>query len=265
MSISVKLEVFEGPLDLLLHLIDKNKVNIYDIPIIEITEQYIDYINDMKYKDLGSMSEFLVMASELLRIKSKMLLPKDEDDEDDEDPRYELVERLLEYKMFKYISNVLKDKEVNASKTIFKESTVPKEVYEFKEEVDPAQLTDGLSVMDIHKTFLSIMKKQKEKIDPIRSKFGDIEQEKVNMADKLNFIVNYTYDHKKYTFTDLLTDNISKQELIVTFLGVLELIKRGQVVIKQNKLFDDFIITRTDKAINKNEDSIQTEALLSEN
>src|SRR5699024_8707815 len=114
MSISVKLEAFEGPLDLLLHLIDKNKVNIYDIPIIEITKQYLDYIQEMETKDLDSISDFLVMASTLINIKSKMLLPKDEELESEEDPRTELVERLLEYKMFKYISSILKDKEILA-------------------------------------------------------------------------------------------------------------------------------------------------------
>ena len=107
MSISVKLEAFEGPLDLLLHLIDKNKLNIYDIPITLITDQYMEYINAMEEKDLEIMSEFLVMAATLIHIKSKMLLPKVEveEDEEDYDPRQELVERLLEYKKFKYISN----------------------------------------------------------------------------------------------------------------------------------------------------------------
>ncbi|MEG2774828.1 MAG: segregation/condensation protein A, partial [Acetivibrio sp.] len=112
MSISVKLEAFEGPLDLLLHLIDKNKVNIYDIPIAMITEQYLEYIAAMKTKDMDIMSEFLVMAATLLNIKSRMLLPKDEtQEEEEEDPRKELVERLLEYKMYKYISYELKDRQ----------------------------------------------------------------------------------------------------------------------------------------------------------
>lgn len=102
-AIDVKLNVFEGPLDLLLHLIEKNKVNIYDIPIVTITEQYLEYVNNMEEEDLDVMSEFLVMAATLIKIKSKMLLPKDEEDpEDEEDPREELVRRLLEYKMYKY-------------------------------------------------------------------------------------------------------------------------------------------------------------------
>ncbi|WP_208896270.1 segregation and condensation protein A, partial [Coprococcus sp. ART55/1] len=108
-AIDVKLNVFEGPLDLLLHLIEKNKVNIYDIPIVTITEQYLEYVNNMEEEDLDVMSEFLVMAATLIKIKSKMLLPKDEEDpEDEEDPREELVRRLLEYKMYKYAAGELK-------------------------------------------------------------------------------------------------------------------------------------------------------------
>jgi len=105
MGIPVKLQVFEGPLDLLLHLIDKNKIDIYDIPIVEITEQYMDYIRQMKEADLNIMSEFMVMAATLLDIKCRMLLPKEVNEEgEEEDPREELVQQLLEYKMYKYMS-----------------------------------------------------------------------------------------------------------------------------------------------------------------
>ena len=108
-ALDVKLNVFEGPLDLLLHLIEKNKVQIFDIPIVTITDQYIEYINNMEEEDLDVMSEFLVMAATLIRIKSKMLLPKDEEvSEEEEDPRDELVRRLLEYKMYKYAACELK-------------------------------------------------------------------------------------------------------------------------------------------------------------
>ena len=104
MGIPVKLEVFEGPLDLLLHLIDKNKIDIYDIPIVEITNQYMEYIRNMQREDLNIMSEFLVMAATLLDIKCRMLLPKEVNEEgEEEDPRQELVEQLLQYKMYKYI------------------------------------------------------------------------------------------------------------------------------------------------------------------
>ncbi len=259
MSISVKLEVFEGPLDLLLHLIDKNKVNIYDIPINEITEQYIDYIQKVEYNALDSMSEFLVLASELISIKSKMLLPKDEEDESDEDPRHELVERLLEYKMFKYISDLLKDKELDASKTIYKEPTIPDEVNYYKEEIDPSDVLGDITLSNIQKVFTSLLKKQGDKIDPIRSKFGEIKQEKISVEDKLKEIIKYASNHKKFLFTDLLSEHISKPELIVVFLGILELTKSGQVVIRQNNLFDDFIITRVNNKFRIKE---PTEAVL---
>ena len=111
MAIPVKLNVFEGPLDLLLHLIDKNKIDIYDIPIVEITDQYMEYIHAMEKEDLGVMSEFMVMAATLLDIKCRMLLPKEINEEgEEEDPRAELVQKLLEYKMYKYMSYELKDK-----------------------------------------------------------------------------------------------------------------------------------------------------------
>lgn len=127
MALSVKLQAFEGPLDLLLHLIEKNKVDIYDIPIVEITEQYLDYIKAMETEDMNVMSEFLVMAATLLDIKCKMLLPKEVNEEgEEEDPRAELVQKLLEYKMYKYMSYELKDRQVDAARTLFKGKTMPK-------------------------------------------------------------------------------------------------------------------------------------------
>ena len=120
MGIPVKLEVFEGPLDLLLHLIDKNKIDIYDIPIVEITNQYMEYIRGMQKEDLNVMSEFLVMAATLLDIKCKMLLPKEVNEEgEEEDPRKELVEQLLQYKMYKYMAYELKDRQSDAEQVLF--------------------------------------------------------------------------------------------------------------------------------------------------
>ena len=126
MKIDVKLEAFEGPLDLLLHLIEKNKVNIYDIPIVEITNQYMEYLREMERRSsLESMSEFLVMAATLLKIKSRMLLPKEEKEEEG-DPREELVQRLMEYKMYKYAAGELKDLTVDAEKVFYKPETIPR-------------------------------------------------------------------------------------------------------------------------------------------
>ena len=185
MGINVKLQVFEGPLDLLLHLIDKNKVNIYDIPIVMITEQYMEYVDNMDKEDLDVVSEFLVMAATLLDIKSRMLLPKEVNEEgEEEDPRAELVEKLLEYKLFKYMSYELKDKQVDAQKAFYKEPTIPPEVEAYKPPINIEELIGDTTLARLNTIFQEVMKRKEEKIDPIRSKFGKIEKEKVSMADK---------------------------------------------------------------------------------
>ncbi len=244
MGIPVKLDVFEGPLDLLLHLIDKNKVNIYDIPIVLITEQYMDYIKHMERKDLNIMSEFLVMAATLLHIKSKMLLPKEETSEEEvEDPRAELVERLLEYKMYKYMSYQLKDRQFDASKMIFKESSIPNEIKGYREEISVDQILANLTLAKLNAIFESVMKRQVDKVDQIRSKFGEIEKEVVNLEDKLVFIEQYGRTHRTFLFRKLLESQTSKMEIIVIFLGVLELMKIGKLIISQENVFDDIFIT----------------------
>jgi Uncharacterized conserved protein len=257
MGIPVKLEAFEGPLDLLLHLIDKNKVNIYDIPIIEITEQYLDYIRQMDTKDLDVMSEFLVMAATLVNIKSKMLLPVEvNEDEEVIDPRQELVERLLEYKMYKYASEELKDKQLDASRILFKPPTIPDEIADFKEEIDVEGLLSDLTLNKLHEIFKSIVKKQVDKIDPIRSKFGKIEREEINLSSKINQIQEYGLKNRKFSFRALLEAQHTKMEVIVTFLGILELIKIGRINIEQECLFDDIMITYlADDIIQMEEDS----------
>ncbi len=173
MAITVKLQVFEGPLDLLLHLIEKNKVDIYDIPIVEITRQYLEYIRQMETEDMNVMSEFLVMASTLIDIKCRMLLPREVDEEgEEEDPRAELVEKLLEYKMYKYMSYELKDKQMDAGRNLFKKPTVPKEIMEYREPVDYDQLLGDMTLSRLQAVFRDILKKQEDRIDPIRSRYG---------------------------------------------------------------------------------------------
>ncbi len=244
MSIPVKLEAFEGPLDLLLHLIDKNKVSIYDIPIVVITEQYLEYIRQMDSKNLEIMSEFLVMAATLVNIKSKMLLPVEETEEEEAvDPRQELVNRLLEYKMYKYISEELKDRELDASRVMFKPPTIPQEIADYKEDIQVEDLLSDLTLAKLHEIFKSIVKKQVDKIDPIRSKFGKIEKEEINLDAKFIQIQEYGLLHKKFSFRSLLEAQHTRMEVIVTFLGILELIKIGRISIEQECLFDDIIIT----------------------
>ena len=199
MGIPVKLEVFEGPLDLLLHLIEKNKIDIYDIPIVEITDQYMEYIHAMEREDLGVMSEFMVMAATLLDIKCKMLLPKEVNEEgEEEDPRAELVEKLLEYKMYKFMS---------------------------REPVDPKERLAGLTLEKLKAISKSIIRRQEDKVDPIRSKFGTIEKEEVSLSDKMIEIKDFARTHRKFSFRNLLESQCSKVQVIVTFLSILELMK----------------------------------------
>lgn len=244
MELNVKLQAFEGPLDLLLHLIDKNKVNIYDIPIVEITNQYMEYIEEMKKQDLNIMSEFLVMAATLLDIKSKMLLPKveTEDDEDEVDPRAELVEQLLEYKMYKCMSYELRDRQMGAEQVFYKERTLPDEVLQFEQPIDLNQLMADVTLQKLSTVFQSVMRRQENRVDPIRSQFGTIRKEEVSMEDKMVYVREYAKKHAKFSFRTLLEAQASKTEIIVTFLSILELMKDGTISIFQEHTFDDIYI-----------------------
>ena len=245
MGIPVKLQVFEGPLDLLLHLIDKNKIDIYDIPIVEITNQYMEYIKAMEKEDLNVMSEFLVMAATLLDIKCKMLLPKEvNEDGEEEDPRQELVEQLLEYKMYKYMSYELKDRELESERVMYKTPTIPQEVMEYEQPVNLDELLEDLTLQKLNHIFKDVMKRQVDKIDPVRSKFGKIEKEEVTVSDKLVLVTDYAREHKKFSFRTLLTKQSSKTQIVVTFLALLQLMKEGVLYIEpQEQPFDDIRIT----------------------
>ncbi len=243
MNLEFKLQVFEGPLDLLLHLIDKNKVNIYDIPIVEITAQYVEYVRQMDKQDLNLVSEFLVMAATLLDIKAKMLLPKDPDnEEEEEDPRAELVEKLLEYKRYKYMSYELRDRQIDAEKNMYKKPTVPDEVKKYEPPVELDKLLDGITLKKLNAIFNEVLKKQVDKIDPIRSKFGKIEKEEVSLEDKMNYVETYAVKNKHCSFRQILGRQCSKIHIIVTFLAILELMKVGKISIKQDNIFDDIQI-----------------------
>ena len=243
MGIPVKLQVFEGPLDLLLHLIDKNKIDIYDIPIVEITNQYMEYIQAMEKEDLNIMSEFLVMAATLLDIKCKMLLPKEVNEEgEEEDPRQELVEQLLEYKMYKYMSYELRDRQMDGEQVLYKAPSIPNEVLEYVEPVDLDELLGDLTLAKLNRIFKEVMKKQVDKIDPVRSKFGKIEKEEVTLPDRLDFVSEYARTHSRFSFRSLLEQQTSRTQIVVTFLAVLQLMKEGVILIRQEHAFDDILI-----------------------
>ena len=244
MGIPVKLQVFEGPLDLLLHLIDKNKIDIYDIPIVEITNQYMEYIKAMEKEDLNVMSEFLVMAATLLDIKCKMLLPKEvNEDGEEEDPRQELVEQLLEYKMYKYMSYELKDRELESERVMYKTPTIPQEVMEYEQPVNLDELLGNLTLQKLNHIFKDVMKRQVDKIDPVRSKFGKIEKEEITVEVKMTEVEAYALMHERFSFRDLLTSQSSKTQIVVTFLVILEMMKAGKISIEQEQPFDDIVIT----------------------
>ncbi len=242
-KLEFKINEFQGPLDLLLHLIEKNKFNIFDIPIVEITEQYLEYVNAMQESNLDIMSEFLVMAATLISIKAKMLLPKEEEEEEDEeDPRAELVRRLLEYKMYKYASYELKDMEMDAVRAYYKPATIPEEVKQYKEEIDPAEVVGDTTLAMLNEIFNQVMKRTVDRVDPIRSKFGTIEKEEVRIEDKMDEIRTSVKGLKGINFRTLLEMQASRINIIVTFLAILELMKVGDIVIRQDELFGDIII-----------------------
>ncbi len=249
MAIPVKLEVFEGPLDLLLHLIEKNKIDIYDIPIVEVTDQYLAYIKQMKDQDMDVMSEFLVMAATLIDIKCKMLLPPEVNEEgEEEDPRAELVEKLLEYKMYKYMSIELRDMQVDAGQVIYRSRHLPKEVSSYLPPVNYEELVGDMTLAKLHEIFKNMLFRQEDRIDPIRSKYGNIEKDEVDIDAKTLFVQAYAKEHRSFSFRKLLEKQESKAELIVTFLIILELMKSGDITVHQDEIFDDIMITSNQAA-----------------
>ncbi len=241
----VKIEGFEGPLDLLLHLIEKNKYNIFDIPIVEITEQYLGYLEHMTEVEADLLSDFLVMASTLIAIKTRMLLPKEEKEEEDEDdPRAELVKSLIEYKMYKYAAIELKDMELDAGHVMFKKETIPKEVKQYREEVDPADLIreSNVTMAKLHELFQTLLRREADRVDPVRSRFGTITRDEIRLEDRMVEIRSEIRGLKSIRFRTLLTRKKGKMNLIVSFLAILELMKTGVIAIRQEERFGEIMI-----------------------
>ena len=243
-ELDIKLNDFEGPLDLLLHLIDKNKFNIFDIPIVEITDQYMAYIDAMETEDMDLMSDFLVMAAELIAIKSKMLLPKEEEvkEEVEEDPRAELVKALLEYKVYKYASYELKDMEIDASKSFYGKEAIPKEVKNYEEPVDPAKVVGDVTLAKLQEVFRSLMRRETDRVDQVRSKFGTITRDEIKIEDRMIEIRNDIKGLKSINFKTLLGRHHGKINIIVSFMAVLELMKTGFITVRQDEIFGDIVI-----------------------
>lgn len=247
MKIDIRLDAFEGPLDLLLHLIEKNKINIYDIPIVMITEQYMEYLSTMEASfPLDSLSEFLVMAATLLRIKSRMLLPKEKEKET-EDPREELVRRLVEYKMYKYAAGELKDLSVDADKVFYKPKTVPAEIRDYAPPVDPAGIVGDITLERLNQTFQMVMRRRKDRVDPVRSRFGKIRKERYKVEDRMREIHSQIRGLKRINFRTLLNIQPDREMVVVTFLAVLEMMKVGQAQVTQEGNFGEIYLDCTEE------------------
>lgn len=241
-ALDVSLPAFSGPLELLLHLIEKNKVSIYDIPIALITDQYMEYLDKMGETDLDTMSAFLVMASTLLSIKARMLLPekkKEDDEEEEEDPRAELVQQLLDYKMYHELAGELADREGSAGMVLYKGPTLPDEVKNYEQKVDPKELLDGITLEKLNSVFNDVLRREKNRVDPIRSRFGSIRKEKVSLEQKKGELLSFAREHHRFSFRSILKKSETKTEVIVTFLAVLELMKTGEIKVRQEEIFGD--------------------------
>jgi segregation and condensation protein A len=248
LKVTYKLESFEGPLDLLLHLIDKTEVDIYNIPIKAITDQYMAYLSDMQEMELDITSEFLVMAATLLLIKSKMLLPKppiielDSDDyEEGEDPRAELVRQLLEYRKFKGIADHLRDKELERS-LIYTREPVDLTPYLPVVQENPVK---GIYITDLMAAFQKVLRRL-----VARSVVTRIKRDEISVKDRIQELVHLLQLRSgKLLFSKLFDDEITREGIVVTFLAMLELMKMKVIVCYQHRLFDDIVIQAREDGI----------------
>ncbi|MFC4078142.1 segregation and condensation protein A [Salinithrix halophila] len=243
MDVKIKLDMFEGPLDLLLHLIDKSEVDVTEIPIARITDQYMKMLSAMQQLELDVASEFLVMAATLLAIKSRMLLPKAEpadlsdmllDEEEGMDPREELVQRLLEYKRYKRLSDALRERE-EARGQVY--TRMPMDLTSYAKEENPL---DGVTPDDLLQYFADALANQEE----TEPEFAEMSREEISVSDRMEEIAAEVLNHGGHLrFSQLLRWNrLTKERVVTTFLAVLELMKTRRVRIRQNRLFDDMDI-----------------------
>ena len=239
---SIKLNNFEGPLDLLCHLIDKNKMDIYDINISQITDQYIEYINNMEKMNLDVTSEFLVMSSTLLYLKSKHLLPKIQDDEE-EITEEELIRRIIEYKKYKEITQKLKENFLKYSKRFFK----GQEAIQLPKQRIEVEYTDTI----IPEIYRNILQKNKDKINENAANIEKIAiTEAYSVGDKVKDMYRALIKYKKFTFNKLFSlKKHNKREVVTAFTGLLEMSRRNKVITEQQELFGDIEVEK-----NKNKD-----------
>jgi segregation and condensation protein A len=242
-DVKIKLDMFEGPLDLLLHLIEKAEVDIYQVPIARITDQYMQILEEAQEMELEIASEFLVMAATLLAIKSRMLLPKQETVEEEwaneeeewfTDPRKELVERLLEYKRYKRLGELLREREEERSKVF---SRPAMDLASFAKEANPVE---GLTPDDLLAAFVEAIKSRK----PPES-MTKVTREEISVSARMEEITRELEEKGQLFFSGLLQwDVVTKERVITTFLALLELMKLKKIVCRQSRLFGDILIEK---------------------
>ena len=230
MSYTIILPVFEGPLDLLLHLIKVNKIDIYDIPIVKVTEQYVNYLESMKELNIEIASEFLIMAATLIHIKSRMLLPalevEDEDEEQEEDdPRAELVEKLIEYQALKEVSKSFREMEERFRNIFFRMSPDTIE--------DADKFQEGLIEIDLYALFEAFRKLTVTS----KNRAVTIEKDVLTVKDRINAIIELLDQKKLIQFEHLFTDDLSKITIVATFLALLEVARLGLARVFQDRTF----------------------------
>ena len=239
---AVKIDNFEGPLDLLCHLIEKNKMNIYDINLSEITDQYVDYLKEQEKMNLEIASEFLVMATTLLYLKSKNLLPKQEEDEE-EITEDELIRRIIEYKKFKEISKILKQNYLEYQNRYFKQ---PEEIKLPKQKIEKDYNKNVIP--DIYK---NVIEKNASKINQNAKNIEKIAiTDNYTVASKVRQMFKVLIKQKSFVFNKLFSiKKHNKQEVVTAFSGLLELSRRSKVETDQEKLFGDILVKKSDKKV----------------
>lgn len=248
MAVNIKIENYEGPFDLLLHLIKKNEMDIYDIKIYDITSQYIEYLDKMNEMDLELTSEFIVLAATLIQIKSFMLLPKNNEDSEElcielDDPKKELIEKLIEYKKIKAAAEYLKSKEVE---TGISHSKKPEIIDDTNTNINTSELFKSITLLNLYDIFNSVIEKYYSKLN-VKNNFNKrISIDEYKIEDKMLEIVDIVKNNGITSFSDILSKSSYKIEKIVYFLALLELIKLKEVTIVQNENFKEIYLERID-------------------
>ncbi|MFV0441030.1 MAG: segregation and condensation protein A [Lachnospirales bacterium] len=247
MDYNISIENFDGPFDLLLHLVVKNKMEIYDIPINQLTEEYLLYIEEFKSEikedreiKLASISEFIYIASRLIYIKSKMLLPRKEEEPD---PREELVDKIKEYQLFKEISKQFEEISFEMY-TRNPEESVFLAIKDY-EQISIDDVLKDVSLTDLYKAFKGVMLRASNKVDKVRSEFKKVNRPTFNIDERKDYILDLLYLKERLSFDTIFDEDASKIEVVVTFLAMLDLIRYGKIFVTQDKNFEQILLNRT--------------------